>query len=771
MARGGRVVLSVWIGLIALSAIYVERHLRISGDLRLFMPAPHSAVERLLLEEVSEGPAARLLLLSLRGAGTDELAATSERLAAALRSDRAFRLVANGEYRLESIPQALLPYRYLLSPTLDHERFDGDFLRAQLSERERDLASPAAGLLEPLIPRDPTLEIVKLLQSWEPAQEPQQVDGVWFNARSDAALLIVETAAPAFDPQGQHAAIERLHDAFAGARSSPAERLAVSGPGEFSVMMQGRSEADARLAGILDTVGMILLMLLAYQRVRYVLLGALPLATAGIAGLATVTALFGTVHGITIAFGFTLIGVALDYPIFLFSHELPGVAQEDTARAVWPTLATAVTGICVAYLAFLASGVVGLEQLACFNVAGLAAAGLATRYLLPSTLGPAKRDYGQAILPQKLAALFGAVPRPGLLAGLLCLVCIAVIIFVPGPLWENDLGRLTPVPQAALQEYEALRQELGAPDVRYLAAVEGASADEVLAREERLQSALGTLVTRRAISGFDDAARYLPSRDTQLRRRAALPDAQQLTASLEQATRGLAFRPGLFAPFLQDVARARELPPLTPTGVAGTPLELSIGSLLIEREGRWTGLVTFIDVRDPRELTSLHAASDGAATVLDLKQASEDLVAHQRERILWSVAFAAVLLVGVVYAALRSAARTRRVVTPMALTTLVTLAVLHGLGLPMNLFHLIALVLAAGLGLDYGLFSERSSRDPSARRRTLHALLVCAAAACTVFAVLATSALPVLRSIGITVVIGVVGNFVLALVLIRAARP
>jgi predicted exporter len=213
MARGGRVVLSVWIGLIALSAIYVERHLRISGDLRLFMPAPHSAVERLLLEEVSEGPAARLLLLSLRGAGTDELAATSERLAAALRSDRAFRLVANGEYRLESIPQALLPYRYLLSPTLDHERFDGDFLRAQLSERERDLASPAAGLLEPLIPRDPTLEIVKLLQSWEPAQEPQQVDGVWFNARSDAALLIVETAAPAFDPQGQHAAIERLNDA------------------------------------------------------------------------------------------------------------------------------------------------------------------------------------------------------------------------------------------------------------------------------------------------------------------------------------------------------------------------------------------------------------------------------------------------------------------------------------------------------------------------------------------------------------------------------
>ncbi len=768
MGRAGRVVLSIWIGLIALSSYYVEHRLKVSGDLRLFMPAPHSATERLLLEEVSQGPASRLLLLSISGAPTEELASTSEALAAALHTDPAFGLVTNGEFRLETIPQALLPYRYLLSPTLDHERLDADFLRAQLTERERDLASPAAGLLEPLIPRDPTLEIVKLLQSWEPAQEPRQVDGVWFNARSSAALLIVQTAAAAFDPQGQRAAITRLEQTFARTRGSNSERLTISGPGAFSVMMQGRSEADARLAGILDTIGMIVLMLLAYRRVGYVLLGALPLATAGIAGLATVTALFGTVHGITIAFGFTLIGVALDYPIFLFSHELPQVAAAVTARSVWPTLATAVTGICVAYLAFLASGVVGLEQLACFNVAGLAAAGLVTRYALPRTLGPGSRDYGQMLLPQRLAAWFAAVPRPGLCALVLCVACVGLLVLVPGPLWQDDLGRLTPVPQAALEQYAALRQELGAPDVRYLAAVEGASADEVLQREERLRGALTTLISQRAISGFDDAAHYLPSEATQLKRRADLPDAQRLAASLEQATRGLAFRAGLFAPFLQDVARARELPALTPAGVSGTPLELSIGSLLIERDGRWTGLVTFTDVRDPRELDSLRSASGGAVSVLDLKQASEQLVTHQREHILWSVGVAAVLLVCVVLVALRSLRRALSVVTPMALTTLVTLAVLHGLGFTLNLFHLVALVLAAGLGLDYGLFSERSSRDPQARRRTLHALLVCAAAACTVFAVLATSALPVLRSIGITVVIGVVGNFVLALTLIRA---
>ena len=729
----------LWIVIIGLLGWLVSLRLRVSGDLRLFMPAPHSSVERLLLEEVSEGPAARLLLVALEGAEPQALADSSQELAAALRTDPAFRLIANGENRLDSVPDALLPYRYLLSPTLDHEHLDATWLRAELTARERDLASPAASLLEPILPRDPTLEILKLVQAWQPSQEPHQIDDVWFDARSQAALLVVETAAPAFDPEAQRTALARLQAHFAHTRASPAVRLTVSGPGAFSVMMQARSEVDARLAGMLDTLGMIALMLLAYRRPRFVVLGALPLATAGIVGLATVTALFGTVHGITIAFGFTLIGVAIDYPIYLFSHRLPGVSALDTARTVGPTLGTAVVAICIAYLAFLLTGVVGLAQVACFNVSGLAAAGLATRF---------------------------ALPRLPWLVPVAAIACIAVLALVPGPLWENDLGRLTPVPAPKLLEYESLRRELGAPDIRYMLAITGTSADAVLAHEERLAGALDALIARGAISRYDFAARYLPSEAVQLRRRAALPDAPTLRAALDEASRGLAFRTGLFEPFLKDAERARTLPPLTVAAVTGTPLELSTGSLLIKREQHWIGLTTLTDVRDPSALANFAASSGGAVSLLDLKEASEALVAHQRVRILWSMAIAALLLVIVVRVALRSSTRAWGVMTPMLLSGLLTLAVLHATGVSLNLFHLIALVLAAGLGLDYGLFVERASHDPGMRRRTLHALMVCAAAACVVFAVLASSTLPVLRSIGVTVVLGVVGNFVLALALI-----
>jgi predicted exporter len=762
-----RITALLWLALLAGAGFVIHHSLRISGDLRLFMPAPHDAVGRLLLDEVSEGPAAKLLLLSIHGAPPEALAATSQKLSAALRADPAFGFISNGEQRLDMVPDALLPYRYLLSPTLDTDHLDTAYLRDQLQQREQDLASPAATLLTPLLPRDPTLELLKVLESWEPAQQAQQLFNVWFNPAGDAALLIVQTRVAGFDPAGQQLAIDALQRHFDAVRGSGTAQLTISGSGMFAVTMQARSEADARLAAILDSVGMVLLMLLAYGSIRRVLLGALPLATAGICGLGAAAALFDSVHGITIAFGFTLTGVALDYPIYLFSNEQPGVEPVTVARTIWPTLATAVAAVCIAYVAFMVSGVLGLAQLATFNIVGLAAAGLCTRYLLPRLLPLGVRDHGAGRLAGGLAQLSARLPPLPWLAPVIVVVGLVAVIGIPGPWWDTDLGHLTPVPEPMLREYESLQQALGAPDVRYLLALQGPTPDALLTREEALSAQLTALTTQHAIGGFDLAARYLPSAAVQRRRQAALPDAATLQNNLDQALAGMAFRPGLFAPFVADVAQARRLPPLSVDTVAGTPLALTVGGLLQQRDGGWTGLVTLTDVRQPEKLAALAAASAGNFQMLDLKQAAEDLVTHQRQRILASVAIAAVLLMLVVAATCRSLRRMVRVVTPMTLSVLVTLALLHGAGVALNLFHLIALVLAAGLGLDYGLFLERASSDAAAHRRALHAVTICATAACVVFAVLGSSTLPVLRSIGITVVLGVASNFLLAQLLIR----
>ena len=94
---------------------------------------------------------------------------------------------------------------------------------------------------------------------------------------------------------------------------------------------------------------------------------------------------------------------------------------------------------------------------------------------------------------------------------------------------------LTPVPADALAQDAHLRDALGAPDVRYLLAVRGATAEEALQRVEALHPKLDDLIARKAIAGYDSAARVLPSAATQRARQATLPASETLRASLDAA--------------------------------------------------------------------------------------------------------------------------------------------------------------------------------------------------------------------------------------------
>ncbi|RBE31015.1 hypothetical protein BRM50_17565, partial [Xanthomonas oryzae pv. oryzae] len=178
-----------------------------------------------------------------------------------------------------------------------------------------------------------------------------------------------------------------------------------------------------------------------------------------------------------------------------------------------------------------------------------------------------------------------------------------------------------------------------------------------------------------------------------------------------------------------------------------------------------TALVSLTGLRDPAVLAA--AVQGSGAQLLDLKEASESLVAAYRGRVLGALVLAALLLAVTVAIALRSPRRIVRVLLPMALTTVLILAILRGTGVELNLFHLIALILAAGLGLDYALFFDHAGDDHADQLRTLHALIVCSLMTLLVFALLAASSIPVLRAIGSTVALGVLFNFILALLVSR----
>lgn len=765
-ARARLALALLWLALLAVAGWAIAQRLQLSGDLRKFMPSAETPAQKLLIDELGEGPGSRLLLIGLSGADPQTLAAQSNALHAQLAAQPLFSLVANGgDAGLDAIPERLRPYRYLLSPTLDTQPLDRGYLQQELEARVQDLGSPAAALIEPLVDADPTLETLKIAETLQPAQAPQRLHGVWFDRQGRQALLVAETHAAGFDPTGQQTAVDAIHAAFAKARGDTKTELLLSGPGAFSVEIGGRTQREAQWIGTIDTIGLVLLLWIAYRSWKTPLLGVLPLASAGLAGLGAVALLFDGVHGITVAFGFTLIGVVQDYPIHLFSHQRPGLSPRDNARALWPTLATGVVSTCIAYVTFLFSGVDGLKQLAVFTIAGLATAASATRFLLPALIDPTPRDFADSRFLARLWKRVARLPRPRWSLAVAAAVALATAAFAPGAFWQNDLAKLTPVPGDALARDAQLRDALGAPDVRYVMTVQGRDAESVLQASEKLRPVLDGLVADKAIAGYDFAARYLPSAATQRARQQKLPDAAALKPMLDAAVASSPFRADVFDPFIADVATAKRAPPLTIRDLQGTPLAVSIAGLLLESEGHATGLVSLSGLADPAAVA--RAAQAHGARLLDLKDASESLVIAYRGRVLAALGIAALLLAATVWIALRTPRRVLRVLLPMALTTLLIVAVLRGLGVELTLFHLVALILAAGLGLDYALFFDHAGDDYADQLRTLHALIVCSLMTLLVFALLALSSIPVLRAIGSTVALGVVFNFVLALLVSR----
>ncbi|WP_153023056.1 MMPL family transporter, partial [Rhodanobacter sp. FW104-R8] len=387
MSRGARAtLLAVWLLALAGLGWMVSQRLHVSTDLRSFMPAPTTPDQRLLMEQVGEGPGSRLLLLSIgrscasgncslhcsdsgvpavacaRGTGPSmagaggsdaQLANLSQGLATSLKNDKRYSQVLNGSFDLGALDAGLLPYRYLLSPTLDTQLLDESYLSDQLQQRLDDLSSPAASLLKGLLPRDPTLEVLKLAERWAPAKSPELREGVWFSPQGEA-LLLVQTVAAGFDPGAQQQAIDGIRRAFAALPGSAGAKLELSGPGYFSVVVGAQTRHQADWIGRISTVGFIALLLLAYRSFGSLLLSALPIASAALAGIAVLTLAFPEVHGITLAFGFTLLGVAQEYPIRVLSHRRAGEDAVASVRTLWPLLLTAIASACIAYLAFYA---------------------------------------------------------------------------------------------------------------------------------------------------------------------------------------------------------------------------------------------------------------------------------------------------------------------------------------------------------------------------------------------------------------------------------
>ncbi len=335
--------LIIWLGCIAFAIIVVARA-RYITDLSAFLPAHPTPTQQLLVDQLRDGPASRLILIAIEQGDAAARARVSLGLVERLRKDAKFASVNNGEAVAgQGDREFLFQHRYLLSEAVNAERFTAAGLGAAIRETIDDLASPAGLLFKSLLPRDPTGELLNVLDQLARSPTPESRDGVWVGSDGTRALAVAEIAAKGSDSDAQSTAIDAIRTAFAAAAAespggSQSVQLRLSGPGVFAVAARAKIERAAVRLSIASSILVVTLLLLVYRSLPALGLGLLPVATGALVGIAAVALGFGAVHGITLGFGITLIGESVDYSIYFFIQS----RQSQSDAAARPRLAAVV---------------------------------------------------------------------------------------------------------------------------------------------------------------------------------------------------------------------------------------------------------------------------------------------------------------------------------------------------------------------------------------------------------------------------------------------
>lgn len=798
MMRGffRRQLLPVWIWLAALllCGVLVART-QFTADMSAFLPRSPTPEQQLLVDQLRDGLVSRLILVGIEGGDLPARAAVSGAMAATLRADKRFTTISNGESGGMQRDQAFLfEHRYLLSPAVTPERFTAAGLQSAISETLDLLASPAGLLTKTLLPRDPTGEIPLLLEEFSGdgssgANRPNSAGGVWASRDGQRALLLAQTVAPGSDTDAQEAAIFAVRAAFELARqappagpgaSGPGMKLVVTGPSVFAVQARDTIKREVTRTSLISITLMFTLLIIIYRSFTTLALGMVPVVSGTVAGIVAVSLGFGEVHGLTLGFGTTLIGEAVDYSIYLFvQSERSATSKTDWVRRFWPTIRLGVLTSIAGFASLLFSGFPGLAQLGLYSIAGLLTAAAVTRFVMPHLMPAGFRVRDVSPLGRKLQGWVALAPRlkwPAL--ALLAAACIPLAMH-RDQLWNHELSALSPVSLADQKLDTELRADLGAPDVRYLVVVSAPSQEEVLKASETTVTALQGLMARQVITGIDTPTRFLPSMATQQARLASLPAPADLGPRLQQAVAGLPIQADRLAPFLADAEAARKSRPLQRADLEGTTLAVAVDGMLLQysatpsRPAGWSALLPLhapangiIDAAAVRQALAATPVSGavGSALFVDLKGEADRLYSgYLREAILLSLAGVAAVAV-LLLAALRSPRRTLRVLTPPAAAIVVLLGALAMAGHRLTILHLIGLLLVVAVGSNYALFfnsgAKKSGHGNAAQEdqatsgiepRTLASLLFANLTTVAGFGVLAISSVPVFQAIGLTV--------------------
>ncbi len=772
MRKAWRLLFASWVLLCLLLCLGLakisQQGFRFETDLQALLPEGDSnALRQQAGRSLFELGNDRIMLL-VASPTRDAMLAAADWLHQQLQENRLLRLETNTERsdQLSALVELYREHRFSLLSSEQRQHLRQGEAPLLAGQAMRALYQPGnwASWLTPS--EDPLNLFPDLLLALQPIPGGAELADNYLILRSPEkpdwryALIIASSEHTAFDLEAQQQLVNSL-DLLASdlLQSHPDTQLLRSGIVFHAAAAARQARHEIGLIGGGSAMGIMVLFLLCFATPKPLLLSLASVLFGALVALCLCHFLFGSLHLLTLVFGASLIGVAIDYSLHYFTRLYGAGAStaEASLRQVFPGILLALITSVIGYASLAQAPLPGLRQIATFSVAGLIGAWLFVVAVYPRLAAPKAHQYPfwlvrLAQFPWRIWQGAGRKKGYPLVIGL----GLVALLVCQQQLRSAEDVRALYQPGAALQQQEqqiqALFPEFAANQFLLLRA---ADAEDLLRLDEKLQLELENLRANDAIAGWRGISNLLPSAGRQ-------QQDYELLAETVYGDNGVAWPLMASIGFEGEAISGLKHSFESYAGnwlLPGAWLEVADEQqrmLWLHPEQGAASMVTLAGVKQLPPLQALAARWSGVEFVDRVAQLSQLLNAQRSwaGQLLLLAYGAVMLLLAMRYHSLRAA---MLVLIPL-LASLLTLAILALAAIPISIFHVFALFLVLGLGMDYSIFAFEAQAGDSDYQL---AILLSAVTSGLSFGLLALSNTPMVQAFGITILLGSICNLLL----------
>ncbi|MCU8089269.1 MMPL family transporter [Shewanella sp. SM21] len=630
-----------------------------------------------------------------------------------------------------------------------------------------------------LLAQDPLLLFPANLLALAPSSKVRTSQGILLANQGDnvAAVVMAKGQESAFNPNAQLAQMTALALGLDAVKQSyPDITLLKAGALFHAIAATQTAKSEISILGLASLLGVIALVWLAFRSVMPLLLAIVTISSGLLLAVTFTLSVFGELHLLTLVFGTSLIGIAIDYSFHFYCERLSDTERnaKATVAYIFPTVTLAFITSALAYVGIGLAPFPGMQQVAIFCAAGLLGAYLTLILAYPQLAG-SRLPSGSRPLAlagkylANLTQLSNRLTTPLGMGMFALVIMVWCLVGVTKLTVDDDIRHLQQSPASVTEPENQLRQLLsGGTDNQFLL-VRAASEEALLQQLERVSPLLDAAIANQELGNYVSLSRYLPShqrQDTAYRLQGEIYQTQ-IDTVLTSLGLDENLKPELQASYLaakeQYISPAdfftleagKQLAPLwlAPNSKATDYDVLNDGGASAEH-----GAIVLLGGIKQIDAIKARFAHDESVQFIDKVADISAVMGHYRQLTLKLLALAlgiALLLFSLNFGIKKAAV----VVAVPALAALLTLATLGLTGSPLSLFHALALILVFGIGIDYSLFFASAQNHGKA---VMMAVFMSACSTLLAFGLLAFSQTQAIHYFGLTLSLGIGLTFLLS---------